>query len=35
MKITIEFDKDGDNLQKIIEENLLDFYYTYYELKDI
>lgn len=33
MNIKIEFNENGENLQEIIEEYLVDFYYEYYELK--
>ena len=33
MKIKTEFNEDGENLQEIIEENLLDFYYEFYEVE--
>ena len=33
MNIKIEFNKNGPNLQDILEENFLDFYYEFYELK--
>ncbi len=33
MNIKIEFNEDGENLQEIIEENLVDFYYEFYEVK--
>ena len=33
MNIKIEFNEDGENLQEIIEEYLIDFYYEYYELE--
>ena len=33
MKIKTEFNEDGENLQEIIEENLVDFYYEFYEVE--
>ncbi len=33
MNIKIEFNEDGENLQEIMEKNLLDFYYEFYELR--
>ena len=33
MKIKIKFNKNGEDLQKIIEEYLVDFYYEYYKLE--
>lgn len=33
MNIKIEFNENGEDLQKIIEENLVDFYYEFYELE--
>ena len=33
MNIKIEFNEDGENLQEIIEENLVDFYYEFYEVE--
>ena len=33
MNIKIEFSENGEDLQKIIEEHLVDFYYEYYELE--
>ena len=33
MNIKFEFNENGKNLQEIIEENLLDFYYEFYDLE--
>ena len=33
MNIKFEFNENGKNLQEIIEENLLDFYYKFYDLE--
>ena len=33
MNIKIEFSENGEDLQKIIEENIVDFYYEFYELE--
>ena len=33
MEIKIEFNENGEDLQKIIEECLVDFYYEFYELE--
>lgn len=33
MNIKIEFNEDGEKLQEIMEKNLLDFYYEFYELR--
>lgn len=33
MNIKIEFNENGENLQEIIEENLVDFYYEFYEVE--
>lgn len=33
MNIKFEFNENGKNLQEIIEENLLDFYYEFYNLE--
>ena len=35
MNIKIEYLENGDNLQKIIEEYLIDYYHEYYKLKII
>ena len=35
MNIKIEFKENGENLQKIIEEYLIDFYNEYYKLETI
>ena len=34
MDIKSEFDENGEDLQKIIETFLVDFYYEYYELNE-
>ena len=35
MNIKCEFVKDGEDLQKILEMFLVDFYYEYYELESV
>ena len=35
MNIKIEFNQNGEDLQKIFEEYLINFYYEYYELEII